>query len=232
MLHSKLSLLVLAMLWIAPLCGQDIIEKIDGEIIRCQITEVTEEVIKYETYLVSSGAVYEINKSEVAYIKYENGKKKRFNKSQKRGDNNGVGGNLVLGAGYTRIADIDFSRGGSLMNINLELLKNDQKLGIMIPFYYSIEGDNTLGIGVGLNFYKGASKIRPFFGPEVFTFYNLDFDVGSAFGGGNIGVAYHPIPDICLSAHVGAGYSIFYGEDVSGEGEAYSKLGVTIGLHF
>jgi hypothetical protein len=58
--------------------SQDVITKTDRSEIKCKVTEVTDEFIKYKKFDMPDGPVYSIRRQEVWTIVYQNGEKEKY----------------------------------------------------------------------------------------------------------------------------------------------------------
>ena len=79
---------MIAMLFSAPLCAQDVIVKKDSTTIKAKITEVNKHTITYKKADYPDGPTFQIKKSKLQKIEYQNGdqtvfEKKHFFKSEK-----------------------------------------------------------------------------------------------------------------------------------------------------
>ena len=72
----KLILVVAGILVIFNVCGQDLIVKCSGEIIKAKISEVVSADIKYKEFGKKDGPMLSIPKTEVFVLEYENGVRK------------------------------------------------------------------------------------------------------------------------------------------------------------
>lgn len=75
----KLKLLIMFIMTSTAICAQDVIVKKDGSTILSKVLEIESTNIKYKKFSNLNGPVYNINKSEVFSINYENGEKDVFN---------------------------------------------------------------------------------------------------------------------------------------------------------
>ena len=79
---KKLVLVSVLLCAISYLAGaDDIITKLDGEIIKAKITEVGNNVVKYKRMDNPNGPVYVLNFSEIKSVEYENGTIENYNES-------------------------------------------------------------------------------------------------------------------------------------------------------
>lgn len=76
----KLILVLICVHFINITLAQDVIVKTNGDEIIVKVTEITDVQIKYHKFDNLNGPVYNIDKSEVFMIKYENGTKDVFEK--------------------------------------------------------------------------------------------------------------------------------------------------------
>ena len=75
----KLKLLIMFIMTSTAICAQDVIVKKDGSTILSKVLEIESTNIKYKKFSNLNGPVYNVNKSEVFSINYENGEKDVFN---------------------------------------------------------------------------------------------------------------------------------------------------------
>ena len=80
---KKVFILLLTFLFAYAANSQDLIIRKDGEEINSKVLEVNLEIIKYKKFDNPNGPTFEISKSDVFLIKYENGTKDVFNKVDK-----------------------------------------------------------------------------------------------------------------------------------------------------
>lgn len=81
---KKYSLFVLAIFIFKPisLLSQDIIFTTSNEDIKAKVIEINQTEIKYKKFENLTGVTYSINKSDVLFIRYENGTKDVFNEGK------------------------------------------------------------------------------------------------------------------------------------------------------
>ncbi|OFY05168.1 MAG: hypothetical protein A2W99_05625 [Bacteroidetes bacterium GWF2_33_16] len=64
--------------------SQDIIKTIYGDEIKAKVTEITNEVVKYQKFNVSDEVIYSMAIANIEYVAFENGNIRRFNKGTEK----------------------------------------------------------------------------------------------------------------------------------------------------
>ncbi len=77
--------------------AQDIIVKKNAEEIKAKILEVKQTEIKYKSFENLDGPIYSLDKSDVFFIKYQNGQKDIFSEENEEVINNPIKGKLGMG---------------------------------------------------------------------------------------------------------------------------------------
>ncbi|MEO6882928.1 MAG: hypothetical protein ABI199_02760 [Bacteroidia bacterium] len=62
--------------------SQDTIVKIDGEKIQAKVLQINSKTVEYKLFTYQDGPLYIVNKSEIKYIKYQNGTVDQFAKTE------------------------------------------------------------------------------------------------------------------------------------------------------
>jgi len=137
--------------------AQDVIVKRDGSEIKSIVVEITDLTLKYRLYQDSEGLIYDINKSEVFMVIYQNGTRETFSKQleQTKVSSDLKSNYFMLGAG------VGNSYGGLGLRAQYRTGKN---IGFAFHagigyFPYTSDGDifgGTVGFSTGakLYFYK------------------------------------------------------------------------------
>ena len=84
---KKITSLILALALFLSAFSQDIIIKRNGDEIKAKVLEVALTIVKYKNFDNLNGPTYEILKSEIFMIKYENGTKDIVNPIEQKKDN-------------------------------------------------------------------------------------------------------------------------------------------------
>lgn len=241
----------LALLFMNNLLAQDAIIKQNGEQIKCKVAELTETTIKYRKFDNLTGPIYNINKTEVVVINYEDGTTEVI--QQKRQDSStGLSTNRTPG---NQNRERDFQFYDKSVSINFTRLFNTN--GISIDFEQFIQDEISLRFPIYIGFDEAFSdrKVRPtisgginlkyhfyrdtwvdvFAGPEVnIGFYPTpDFDANPFQALGDIGIAVTPTANFKITTHVGLGYEVLFikNQTINPSGFAFN-FNVGLGYNF
>jgi hypothetical protein len=169
---KQICILLLCLLFAYNAKSQDLIIQKDGDEIKSRVLEVNLEIIKYKKFDNLNGPTFEISKSDVFIIKYENGTKDVFNVVEKNKKN--------------------------IQSSDLTFTENHRSFSIAYGISASLAGRTTYGSSYTasythlvlpflLSFDRAISKrtslaIRPAF---IYTEVNYSYQQQNSFGGYN-----------------------------------------------
>jgi len=81
---KKVYIILGVLLMSSTIFAQDIIEKKDGNEIKCKILEITSDAIKYKDFDFQDGPTRNIEISDVFMVIYENGKREKFTTTESK----------------------------------------------------------------------------------------------------------------------------------------------------
>ena len=228
------------------LSAQDIIVKADGTLLKGKVEEITETSIKYRKADNPTGPLYNVNKSEVLTINYENGTIDVINQqgdnyaspvfsNRPQRTNNAQTYRSTFSVGYSRLNQTvsDGEKGGlNGLSLEYETLAKP-KLGVRVPIYLHFQdGLRVISGGVNPKFYLTNSQaFKVFAGPEFIGGYVNEADFGFLLLLGSFGISYNVTPTFNMSAYSGFGYMLAF--DGSGSDSFFANnIGVKMGINF
>lgn len=239
--------------------AQDIIVKQNGEQIQSKVKELTETTIKYLKFKNLDGPIYNINKTEVVTINYENGTieviqrlnptpmKPTIQKSifPMKDDQNRAENFQFYDKNITASYVVYDEFKGFSLEYEERVFSDD--FGLKIPLYIVFkDGVNIISTGLNIKYYLYENTwLKAFVGPEINVGYlqdenleRLDLEVINLQVLGDVGISLTPIDRISITPHVGFGYgSAFLVSNESNRSVSLASgftfnFNIGIGYHF
>lgn len=224
---KKIRLLTLTLLISFAVQAQDLIIKRNGDEIKSKVLEVALTIIKYKKFDNPNGPTFEILKSEVFIIKYENGTKDVINPIEEKEDrNNSIKDNSSLA--YTRNhRSTSIVYGLSALFGGITSYGDGGSEMVIGPLLFSF--DKALSDKFSIAFRPAAMYYK-----SNYSGYGGDYGGSSIFFGGlQVRVDYHFATSKKIDPYFGlgggAGY-FFGGNDLSGIKGAYPIYGGGFGI--
>jgi len=230
------------------LFAQDTIIKQNGEQIKCKVEELTETAVKYRKFEKPDGPIYNINKTEVVVINYEDGTTEVIKQASQR-SNTGLRLNNTQKSArdfqyYDKSVSINFTRIFDTNGISIDFEQFIQEeISLRFPIYIGFDESHpdgkvrpTISGGINLkyHFYRDT-WVDVFAGPEInIGFYPTpDVNISPFQVLGDIGLSVTPTSNFKITTHVGLGYEAFFikNVDITPSGFAFN-FNIGLGYNF
>lgn len=238
----------LTLLFLSNLSAQDIIIEQSGEQIKCKVEELTATTIKYRKFDKPNGPIYNINKTDVLVINYEDGTTEVIQQKPQRSNIESLLNKTLKNERdfqyYDKSVSISFIRIFSTNGIGIDFEQFiEEDISLRIPIYIGFDESfpdgkvrPTISGGINLkyHFYRDT-WVDVFAGPEInLGFYPTpDFDVSPFQAIGDAGISITPTANFKITTHVGFGYEAFFvkDSDITPSGFAFN-FNVGLGYNF
>lgn len=201
------------------LSAQDLIVKSNGEQIKCKVEELTDTTIKYRKFKKPNGPLYNINKTEVVTVNFEDGTIEVIPQTKARPTFSPIGNTEERAKSfqfYDQTISVSYVSYDDFKGFSLEYEEEiGDDMALKIPLYIVFEnGQNIMSTGLNLKYYFYRDTwVNVFAGPEVNVGYlqndflkEADLDIVNLQILADFGLSFTPVDNIRITPHIGLGY--------------------------